>query len=146
MPNWCEGTLKIRGTVKQLRNFVETAFEKGDYFFGESSDTYIFVNLKDYSWLKGSHRAFCSGDFEVSVANADDKDIVVLDFKQAWNVKSEVLLELAQKTGVDLKLYAFERGMEFNRDIEILNGVLVKDKTITFDNYYWDCVCPLIGG
>ena len=46
----------------------------------------------------------------------------------------------------DLKLYAFERGMEFNRDIEILNGVLVKDKTITFDNYYWDCVCPLIGG
>lgn len=146
MPNWCEGTLKIRGTVKQLRNFVETAFEKGDYFFGESSDTYIFVNLKDYSWLKGSYRAFCSGAIEVSVDKTDDKSIAVLDFKQAWNVKSEVLLELAQKTGVDLKLYAFERGMEFNRDIEILNGVLVKDKTITFDNYYWDCVCPLIGG
>lgn len=146
MPNWCEGTLKIRGTVKQLRNFVETAFEKGDYFFGESSDTYIFVNLKDYSWLKGSHRAFCSGDFEVSVANADDKDIVVLDFRQAWNVNAEPFVELARKANVDIKIYAFERGLEFNRDIEIINGELIKNETIEFDDYDWDCICPLLGG
>ena len=147
MPNWCEGTLKIRGTAKQMLDFVKTAFEKGDYFFGENnSDTYVFVALKDCSWVKGSHRAFCSGAIAISVANADDKDIAVLNFQQAWDVQSEVLLKLAQQTGVDLKLYAFERGMEFNRDIEILNGVLVKDNTITFDNYYWDCVCPLIGG
>lgn len=33
MPNWCEGTLKIRGTAKQMLDFVKTAFEKGDCFF-----------------------------------------------------------------------------------------------------------------
>lgn len=22
MPNWCEGTLKVRGTIKDLKNFV----------------------------------------------------------------------------------------------------------------------------
>ena len=27
MPNWCEGTLRIRGTVENLRNFIENGLK-----------------------------------------------------------------------------------------------------------------------
>ena len=146
MPNWCEGTLKIRGTAKQVLAFVKTAFEAGEYMIDDNNDSHLFVSLKDYAWLKGSKRAFCSGYIEIGTASEDEKGVAAINFMQAWNIRTEDLLRLAQETGVDLKIYAFEQGVQFNRNIEIVDGEIVKDEHITFDNYLWDCVCPLIGG
>lgn len=146
MPNWCEGTLKIRGTAKRVLAFVKTAFEAGEYMIGDNNGLCLFVSLKDNAWLKGSKRAFCSGYIEIETASANGKGVAAVHFMQAWNIRTEDLLRLAQETGVDLKIYAFEQGVQFNRDIEIVDGKVVKDEHITFDNYLWDCVCPLIGG
>ncbi len=146
MPNWCEGTLKIRGTAKQVLAFVKTAFEAGEYMIEHSNDLYLFVALKNNAWLKGSKRAFCSGYIEIGTASEDEKDVAAINFMQAWNIRTEDLLRLAQETGVDLKIYAFEQGVQFNRDIEIVDGEVIKDDVIKFDNYLWDCICPLIGG
>ena len=46
----------------------------------------------------------------------------------------------------DIKIYAFEAGMEFNQDIEIIKGKIIKDKEIKFENYQWECIEPNIGG
>lgn len=47
---------------------------------------------------------------------------------------------------LDLKIYAFERGMEFNLDIEVSKGKVIKSEVVKFDNYMWDCIDPLSGG
>lgn len=146
MPNWCEGQLKIKGTIRQISAFVKAAFDERQYEINIDTPTNIDITLEKNAWIKGSRRAFCDGYVVVDTQSETEKRVAVLDFRQAWDVESDTLLKLAKKTHVDIRLYAFEQGMEFNRNIEIINGELTKDEDITFDNYEWDCPCPLIGG
>lgn len=45
-----------------------------------------------------------------------------------------------------MKIHGFEMGMEFNQDIEIVDGKILKDEEVRFENYQWDCICPNMGG
>ena len=45
-----------------------------------------------------------------------------------------------------MKIYGFEKGMQFNRDVEIVDGEILKDEEINFDDYNWECICPNMGG
>ena len=69
-----------------------------------------------------------------------------MEFKAAWNVESEPYIELSKAYNVDIKIEAFERGMEFSRFVLIENGELKEDKGIEYDDYVWDCVMPNLGG
>lgn len=69
-----------------------------------------------------------------------------MDTKFAWTIHVEQLLEISKKYNIDLKIYAFERGMEFNLDIEVSKGKVIKSEVIKFDNYMWDCIDPLSRG
>lgn len=45
-----------------------------------------------------------------------------------------------------MRIYAFEKGMGFNQEIEITDGKITIDKYIKFNNYQWECPMPDIGG
>ena len=45
-----------------------------------------------------------------------------------------------------MKIYGFEKGMHFNRNVEIVNAEIIKDEEINFDDYEWECICQNIGG
>ena len=49
-------------------------------------------------------------------------------------------------TSIDMRLYAFEKGMEFNQDILIVDGEIINNLTIKFEDYNWECLCPTVGG
>lgn len=38
----------------------------------------------------------------------------------------------------------YEKGLEVQQEIEIIDGEIVKDEEITYDDYKWDCPCPMI--
>lgn len=77
----------------------------------------------------------------------DEKEpIVAIDFKAAWRIEVETLSEISKKYNIDFKIYAFEMGMEFNQDIEIIKGQIIKNEEITFNNYGWECIDPTMGG
>lgn len=78
--------------------------------------------------------------------NNGDKSICVVEFKAAWAIDPVPYLKLAKKYNVDIRLYGFERGMEFNQEVIIENGEIVKDEEIKFDDYDWECVMPHLGG
>ncbi len=44
------------------------------------------------------------------------------------------------------KIYAFEQGKEFNQNLEVVKGEIIKDEVIEFDDYVWECIDPTIGG
>ena len=69
-----------------------------------------------------------------------------MEFKAAWDVESEPYIELSKAYNVDIKIEAFERGMEFSRYILIENGNLKEDKETKYDDYVWECVMPNLGG
>lgn len=151
MPNWCEGTLKIRGKQKDVKRFVLEGLRPVDFFGNEKEplnlDKYNNVYSNDSCYIEGTCRGFVE-DLDVYFDDEEDENIIckALEAKFAWGIEVETLVETSKKYGVDFKIYAFERGMEFNQDIEIIAGEIVKDEEIKFNDYTWECICPNIGG
>lgn len=151
MPNWCAGTLRVRGKKKDLQNFVLRGLKPCDTFKKEHTklelDEFGNVSCNETCWIEGTQRGFIHG-LDVYLENYEDDSIhaIALDVEFAWGISSEELLELCRKYHVDMRIYAFEKGMEFNQIIEIIDGKILKDEELHFEDYRWDCICPNMGG
>lgn len=162
MPNWCEGMLKIRGKQEDVFNLLaenlqvwktiiikEPKFDMRDEIDKEA----IVINKEEESiWvkktahIKGTHRNFVEPN-DINVWKGKDGNAcIAIEFKGAWSIESEPYVKLAKEYNVDIKIEAFERGMEFSQYILIENGELKEDKEIEYDDYVWDCVMPNLGG
>lgn len=151
MPNWCAGTLRVRGRQKDLQNFVLKGLKPCDIFGNEHTklelDELGYVYCDKTCWIEGTHRGFVNNlnlyfeDYE-----DDSTHTIALDVKFAWRISADDLLKICKKYNVDMKIYAFEQGMEFNQMIEIIKGRILKDAELHFEDYRWDCICPNIGG
>lgn len=156
MPNWCEGTLKVRGTIKDLKGFVLNglipvnplgAVKEALSLDGEDETSLYISSVPDTLYIKGTRRAFCEPDYiEVSCDEPNDKTILTMPFKQAWAILSDNLLEVCKEFNIDMKIQGFERGMRFSQIVEIVNGEIVQDEEIKYDDWEWDCPCPDMGG
>lgn len=151
MPNWCMGTLKIRGKQKDVKRFVLEGLRPVDFFGNEKEplnlDKYNNVSSNDSCYIEGTCRGFVE-DLDLYFDDEETENIIckAIESKFAWGIEAEQFVETSKKYGVDFKIYAFERGMEFNQDIEIVAGEIVKDEVIKFNDYTWECICPNIGG
>jgi hypothetical protein len=76
----------------------------------------------------------------------EGKSTIVLSVEFAWSINPQELLTVCREYGVDMKIHAFERGMQFNQIIEIIDGEITKEAEIRFKDYEWDSICPTIGG
>lgn len=164
MPNWCEGKLKIRGRKEDILNFFKDGTSLIDYTENhetievipnvEMNDELHIENLDKTKtslkslYIKGTRRHFLKPDFEYVLTYGINKNekIVVIHLKAAWAIDAESLSEISKKYNIDFKIYAFENGCEFNQDIEIIKGKILKDEEITFKNYAWECIDPIMGG
>lgn len=162
MPNWCEGMLKIRGKQEDVFNLLadnlqvweaviirEPKFDMREELDKEAieidrEDGTIYV--KKTAHIKGTRRNFIEPN-EINVwKRKDGNACIAVEFRAAWGVESEPYIELSKAYNVDIKIEAFERGMEFSRYILIENGNLKEDKETGYDDYVWECVMPNLGG
>lgn len=116
----------------------------------EMNDELHIKNLGDVTslYIKETRRHFLKPDFEyITTYNVEEKEpIVVIHLEAAWAIDAESLSEISEKYNIDFKIYAFEMGCEFNQDIEIIKGQIIKNEEITFDDYAWECIDPIMGG
>lgn len=147
MPNWCEGALRIKGKTENIVKMVLECMIPVDMIGNEmprlENDGGVIRSDFD-CWIKGTHRGFAEA-FELWIDD-DEESVVAIKTKFAWDVSAKELSLISKQYELDLRLYAFEAGMEFNRDIEIIHGEITKDNEITFDDYTWGCICPIAGG
>lgn len=160
MPNWCEGMLKIRGKQEDVFNLladnlqvwkVVTIREDGmreeldkEAIEIDREDGTIYV--KRTAHIKCTRRNFVEPN-EINVwKRKDGNACIAVEFRAAWDVESEPYIELSKAYNVDIKIEAFERGMEFSRYILIENENLKEDKETGYDDYVWECVMPNLGG
>ena len=151
MPNWSKGCLKVRGKVANVKKFVLEGLKPVDFFGNELHK----LELSDFGdvetnkdcWIEGTTRGFVE-NLCVDFSDCEDGEtfIALFDAKFAWAADAEELSTLCKKYSVDMKLYAFEKGMEFNQDILIEDGEIRKDEEIKFEDYEWECICPTVGG
>lgn len=142
MANWCEGTLKIRGAKKHLLDFLNNGIEQCEGFKIEDYGEGMYLQIPDNTYIKGTSRAFIM-PCDVYM---DTDHIIVFDAMQAWSFKTEEWQAISEKYHIDIRLYGFEQGMEFNKEIEILNGKVTINNVIEFNDYRWECISPNIGG
>lgn len=158
MPNWCEGVLKVRGTKKDVVNFLENGLKAVDGI-GNSVESKFYINEYDeikyhraeklvVFWIKGSKRGFIEvQDYDFDFYDEKNDDVIVcLRARFAWNVDVKCLEKLSKQYNIAFRMYAFERGMEFNVNLEINKGKIITEDYIECDNYVWDCIDPSIGG
>lgn len=151
MPNWSKGCLKVRGKAANVKKFVLEGLQPVDFFGNalpklELSDLGEVDTDKD-CWIEGTTRGFVENLYaEFSFVEDDETFTAVFDSKFAWAADAEELSALCKKYSVDMKLYAFEKGMGFNQDILIVKGEIINNLTINFEDYNWECICPTVGG
>lgn len=159
MPNWCEGMLKIRGKqedvfnlladnlqvwkVVTIRDDMREELDKEAIEIDREDET---IYVEKTAHIKGTRRNFVEPK-EINVwKRKDGNACIAVEFRAAWGVESEPYIELSKAYNVDIKIEAFERGMEFSRYILIENGNLKEDKETGYDDYVWECVMPNLGG
>lgn len=167
MPNWCEGNIRLRGSCAAIMNFIRNEIEVTGYRsfpdgleqqpieieeFYEEVTVKVPEGMKTTAfcrfYIKGTRRNFIDGEsIEFSLDKDKEKDTICIDnCKAAWGFESEPYLEKAKKYGIDIRIVGFERGMQFVQVIEIVNGEVVHDLEIKYDDWYWECMMPNMGG
>ena len=154
MPNWCKGTLKVRGQKKDLENFIFNGLKPVNCL-GEDQESlepneWNNITFEGSAWIEGTKRGFVEYmDVyldELEREEGEPDPIICLDTKFAWGIITQDLVEISKKYNIDFKILGFERGMEFNQDIEIVKGEIINDVEIQFDDYDWECINPTLGG
>ena len=98
MPNWVEGNLRIRGTMKQLAEFVKNAVDDEDVTKYVETDTSIDIYLKNgATYLRGSQRTFIMGEiFAEAKSPAEKKE---QEYKSLRNIDESFKKAIIVKNG-----------------------------------------------
>ena len=159
MPNWCSGWMKIRGRKQDILDFfknevaIVTVTENytqtiSEAFFEENYNEYIIKKMKNQTvYLRNSDRFFFEDNKIVFYDYGGDYTYINLEIQQAWAIDvHELLISHSKKYNLDFNLYANERGMEFEQYITIVNGEVIRDDVIKYDDFEFEAINPSLGG
>ena len=150
MPNWCEGKMKVRGELDDILTFLRDGFE-GSYSdsmitIDDKYDDEIEINVIRTNYIKDTQRAFIDDSQTYIYPYREGLSVLTLNMRQAWNIHSEEFLDIAKKFNLDMHLIGYERGMEFKREVYIIDGKITEDKTTRYKDWDFECECSELGG
>lgn len=97
MPNWCRGTLKVRGEYDKIQAFLSNALDECRYY-GEPPEgllveaaempEYADITLRRMAHLKNTSRGFVEDTYFLLQKKAG-KQIIFLKAQFAWDIKTE---------------------------------------------------------
>ena len=171
MPNWCEGSLKLRSKNKEnIIKFIKESFidchygdnvdaliekpgiETGaveiDIYDDESVLITLDVDKSHWIWLKDCGRSFIETDKHTwyDILARYDNYICSFDFKTAWSIDPNDWINISRKYNMDIRLYGIEKGMEFTQEVEIIDGKVMYNNVKNYSDWEWECPFPKMGG
>ena len=151
MPNWCEGTLKIRGDYEAIKRFAAQGIQKTEVVYEGPEDEETDFQVYDIGYIKGTMRGFVQSEI-IDIRRCDEhpeKGICAFNYKEAWMFGVEEWKKNSKEYGFDVKILAIESGMQFVQDVLIENGEIKKYTCTDYkglENWLWECPFPLMGG
>lgn len=150
MPNWIEGTMKVRGNSENLKNFIKNGIEAkvGKHEYGAE----VEYDVPDRAYIIGSRRAFVGKQCYCYIDSSPGKNkTITIPIIQAWSFTpgegaEQRWVNLAKEYSVDVRLQGFECGMEFYQDFAVVNGEITIDEVKQYDDWDWECPMPRLGG
>lgn len=161
MPNWCSGWMKIRGKKQDILDFFknEVAIFTYDKTYSRTTSEAVFENdeknlqyilkqaINQDLYLRNSRRFFFL-DKEITFYNNEPEICYLnLEIQQAWYINvGELLTSHSKKYNIDFNIYASECGMEFEQYITIVNGKVIRNDAIEYDDFGFEAINPSLGG
>ena len=156
MPNWIEGTLKLRGKRVDIIRFFREGLELSTPIDSEnqvtdySDDDVLEFDFKEWTYIKGTRRAFITDNY----AYMDrDEGVICVYVRQAWafcaGVDSDDLNKwkaISDEYNLDIKLFGIESGMEFIQEMIIIRGREPIVNEWEYEDWDWECPFPKMGG
>ena len=168
MPNWIEGTMKLRGKMTDVKRFFDEGLDASAWFGtgrpedlpkqrvykGNVENGWIEYEFHDEPHVKGTHRMFITDDY---VYMDEEDTMCCFNIKQAWGFAGDDgeqanLINIADTYHLDIKLYGIECGMQFCQEVVVLHGKdgnrgrIVSNNEIKYDDWGWECPFPRMGG
>ena len=172
MPNWITGSLKVRGKPENVKKFFMEGLNKYKDSYDEKTkkwsssvvpreewvktdisdpnitEFYFDILASEWIYVEGTRRAFITGEHEIRTFfdQADKVLYVVSDVNQAWGFDPEEWAAISEKFHIDIRLWGLECGMEFGQEIEIIDGKITINRTLSYKNWEWQAPIPWLGG
>lgn len=162
MPNWCIGNLKIRGKVPDIMMFLNCGIYGYQFRLIDNQELSVTerkvepytIDLPEgfkFYVQQGNilkTRVFIDPEniLDEVCECLDEQIIVYIKIECPWRFPTSNFRNLSEDYQIDFAFYGFERGDCFNQDVEIIKGVVTKDKYLTFNDYDWECISPTLGG
>lgn len=166
MPNWIEGTMKLRGKMSDIKRFIdeglcrydlkgENKYPKSDCIKDSSYDeTELDYQIFNEPYVEGTRRMFVK---DSHIWMNKPEGVCCFNIRQAWSFTSSDtdesnLIALADKYNVDIRLFGIECGMEFVQEVIVRHGHdsekarIVLNNCIQFEDWAWECPFPEMGG
>lgn len=153
MPNWCVGTLKLRGKKKDLEKFILEGLQPVNQW-GEDLPKLkaaikgkVFVcSSNEDCYIPYSYRGFIEKpDFEL-YGTKEEINTILVSARFADTIDADRLLKFCKEYHLDMNIFSFEGELQFNQIVEIIDGEIKTNECFTYDDYLWDCPCPTLGG
>lgn len=165
MPNWIEGTMKLRGKRVDIERFINEGIQgydflgenkrpKSEFIKDNSINNEIDFEIFNDPHVNGTRRMFV---LPTSECLYKEEVVCVFNIRQAWSFTArdtdiDNLIAIADKYNVDIRLYGIESGMEFIQEVIILHGndsekgKVKLNNCISFEDWEWECPFPRMGG
>lgn len=155
MPNWIEGSLKLRGRKEDIRRFFNEGVENNGVYdekhensvIDRSDEGMMWFDFYNEPYIKTTRRAFIeSGSAEMY----EDYGVCSVNIKQAWSFSAgdediQKWKDIARKYNLDIRLYGIECGTQFCQEMIITKDTF-ENKVIKYNDWDWDCPFPNMGG
>lgn len=164
MANWVEGTFRARGSKDNIKRFIMEGLNAASYLgkekikkelYYEDDDSLEFrIERTDIDedvetlHIAGTNRNFLEIQGHIESYKNEKGDFYIAEsFRCAWSIDTDDIVEIAKKYEIDIRVNGYERGMEFEKLLEVSrNGTVKCESFIQYADYVWECPSPLLGG
>lgn len=128
MPNWCRGTLIVRGTKENIKKFLLGNLSADDLEIQED-DKKITICSQEPIFIEETSCDFIADDI---VFNFEPKETInqctMNQFMAANYIKPEPYIQMSRKYDIDIDIGGIEVYGGFAQDIKIQKGEIIIDK------------------
>ena len=162
MPNWIEGTMKLRGKKENIRRFFLEGVEphvgwEGNYkecIRDCTDELEIRFEFEAEPWIIDTRRAFITSDYVcLDLEDGKEDGVACVNIKQAWSFEARGREDrrkwqaIAEKYDLDIRLFGIEQGGQFAQELICFrDGERTIGKYIEYEDWDWECPFPRMGG
>lgn len=163
MPNWIEGTMKLRGKKENIRRFFLEGIEPNDLWaekdreesIRDCTDEFeIRFEFENEPWITNTTRAFITDNCVcLDLEDGKEDGIACVNIKQAWSFTPQGWEDrrkwqaIAKKYDLDIKLFGIESGTCFAQELICFrDGERTIRNHIEYEDWDWECPFPRMGG